>query len=356
MADSKENKVRLSRMINDHPALRLSERTPKEDLDLCGLLMQYYAFDRQLDRQTRMVEKEELTLTDTEEKLLADRRKTTFDNLSFMEAYRAALQGFNPEAGDFLGYFHTLYVRALNRTIEQQHQQQENRILSIGEKKARQIKSLMTLLSQTGRYSAASVPQALYGEYAKRLKISEPVFRELLQLAMEMNGVADLDLQDEEGSEMGSVLSQAADPAAARAMLESERIDSLCAMLELLTDIDQREYPRLFLTNELVGTLKDDRLAEPDRMDYAKAMVQKEELLWQRILEACYLKFVYEPEPEPDSVGHLIQGKLCRRLCNETIAQYKQVSPSAVSQNAKRFWGKLRSEKSHRLLELLGDV
>ena len=84
-------------------------------------------------------------------------------------------------------------------------------------------------------------------------------------------------------------------------------------------------------------------------------MLRKEELLWQRILEGCYLKFVYEPEPVPNTVSHLIRGRLCRKLRNETIAEYKGVSPSAVSQNARRFWSRLRSEKSQRLLELLGS-
>lgn len=354
----------MEQQINCHPALSETDADRQKNgrenyIDLCNLLMKYFRFDQQLAAQTALVSgtstDKKLSIQDAEERLLKG-KKTTFDGPAFMEAYLAAINGYIPDVGSFTAYFYKLYVQRLNRAIDEQYQTAQRRSLSMGEKKARQIKNLLTLLRSTGQQDPARLPQALYPEYAKRLNVSEPVFRELIQLVLQMDAVPNVPVQDDEGDDMPDLLEGASDSAARKDLLREETVDTLCAMLELLTDIDEREYPRLFLTNALIKPLKEDSISESARIPYAQAMVRQEDLLWQRILILSYLEFVFSAPPVPDSVRNIVLCSLNRPLMDKTIAEYKQVSASAVSQNSKRFWAKMKSDKLQRVLELLQEM
>lgn len=336
----------LAQKINGHPALaavREGRLQEGERMDLAELLMKYFRFEQQAVKQDLV----------TYERAMLAGGKGVFDGVAFMEAFDQSLKSYDPQRGSFLACFSFYYSRQRAKAQDEQYRITGRRSLSMGEKKARQVKKLLTLLHKTGRYQPDDLPRELYPRFAQMMEMSEENFRELIDLTIREQMADNTSRQDEEGSALPDQLEQQVDPEALAELIAPERLDGLCALLEVMADLEQREYPRLFLTNLMVGLLKEETLRETDRILYAKAMVSREELLWHRIFIQNYLDFVYEPVPEPDCVKNLLIGRLCRKLQNATVAEYKQVSPSAVSQSAERFWNKLRSSKAQRIQDLL---
>lgn len=336
----------LAQQINEHPALAAVRENclqESERMDLAEKLMKYFRFEQQALKQDLVM---------YEQAMLAG-GKGVFDGVAFMEAFTQSLKSYDPQRGTFLACFSFYYSRQCAKMKDEQHRITGRRSLSMGEKKARQVKKLLTLLHKTGRYHADDLPRELYPRFAQMMQMNEENFRELITLIIQEQMVDNASRWEDDDSVFFDHSEQQTDFGAKAELLAPERLDELCALLEVLADIEQREYPRLFLTNLMVGLLKEETMKETDRILYARAMADRQELLWHRIFIQNYLDFVYEPTPVPDCVRNLVVGRLCRKLQNATVAEYKQVSPSAVSQSAERFWTMLRSKKAQRIQELL---
>lgn len=342
-----EQLERLAQQIETHPALQAARENRLQEgdrMELVHLLMKYFRFEQQAVEQN-LVSHEQALLTG---------KKTVFDSVAFMEAFAQSLAAYDPQRGSYLACFSFYYSRQRRKVQDEQYKITGRRSLSMGEKKARQIKKLLTVLHKTGQYKPEELPSGLYPVYARMMQMDPADFRELIALAIQEQMADNTACQDKEGNALPDLMDQQPDPAALTRLVAPERLDSLCALLELIADQEQKEYPRLFLTNLLVGLLKGEELMEQDRILCAKAMLSREELLWRSIFIQSYLDFVYDPEPVPNTVRNLVIGRLCRKPLNATVAEYKHVSAGAVSQNANRFWSRLRSRESERIRELLG--
>lgn len=342
----------LARRIQEHPALQAAREhalTEGDRMDLIRLLMQYFRFEETLQKSMSDVQN---PADLAQEQELLYKKKDCFDGVAFMEAFEKAIQNYDPAKGAFLACFTFLYKQEKSKKQDEQYRIVQRRSFSMGEKKACNLKKLLTLLGQTGQYRPENLPRSLYGPFSRVMKMSEEDFAELLKLAIQEQMEANDAQPDDEDGEP-AWMDRAEDMASMQELMTPERLDNLCVLLDLLTDLDQREYPRLFLTNELLRILKEQEMEERERVLYAQAMIRRESQLWERVFIQTYLDFVYDPSICPDCIRNLILGHLIRKLQHSTIAEYKHVSQSTVSQSAKRFWRAFQSEKAQRIQELL---
>lgn len=329
----------LREQINSHPILELppEERSgqARQRMEFIELLLRYLKFDRTLEEA---LQTEESALLQNEESLRRAQydpmaRSKQFDGVAFMEAVNEALRRYDPAAKTpFIGYFFVLYRQKLVHAAGAVTSVQEQK--AFGPLKKRDmalLRKLNALLERKhSRYRAEDLPTALCAPLAEELGVTESSLRELLRIVRMANTIAPKEEEDGEPQELPFE-----DPDSTDFVTAVESVQQLAQALELLCETDQKEYTRLFMTNDVLRPLKEDEVV--DDVGYARALVQHEQELFDGIFERPYLGFVYEPQPAPDTMRGIILGKLRLPLRDSSIVAYKQVYASAVSMARRRF-------------------
>lgn len=371
MQSKQEEREILRQRINTHPLLgepaqqRLSHT--RAYTELVELLLRYYAFDRKIEHALQSEDGPDgadVVLIRSEEALQNAQyrrkgRRETFDGVAFMEAVREALQRYDSQRGAaFTTYFMRLYEQRLMRASAQVTSTREQRIFGPLKKEHLQLLKKLDdlLLRRNSPYTPQTLPASAVASLAEELGLDADRVRGVLVAVRMSKAVAPRSTgeDDEEEGDESSVL-DAADPAVRVDSSRVETFQELAAALDILCDTDQKEYTRLFMTNDVLSPLKEDTADDP--VAYGRVLLQHEEALFRAVFERPYLCFVFEETPVPDSVRNIIVGRLRRPLRDSSIVAYKQSkgelkSASGVSNARKRF-EKLR-EQLRRQLDAIG--
>lgn len=349
MQQYKEERVdrdALKQQINTHPLLALppEERLQqtRQRMELAELLLRYHRFEQQLEKTLQTPEDEGSALAESEASArnVYKKNKTArqhFDGVAFMETVVEALKWYDDSRGAaFTTYFYTLYQQRARRSNAREIAIVERQ--AFGPLKRQDLQLLKQLnkliLRQNLPYAPENLPDKLCVPLAEQLGITPKQLRGLLSTLRMIRLVEPS--RSEDGEEQAPEEMVAA-PAEESPLHRVEVIQELAAALDLLAENDQKEYPRLFMTNDVLRPLKEPDDETDDPVAYARVLVRCEEVLFRAVFERPYLCFVYEETPRPDSMRNLVAGRLRRPLQDASIAAYKQVRPSAVSNARKRF-------------------
>lgn len=326
----------LRQRINTHFLLSVPvEQRPRytrQRLELTELLLEYKGFAALLQRDLANAEAgAEQAFWGYYQKRAT--RTMAFDGLAFAQAAQTAIYRYSGERGaSFLTYFDTVYERQLRGAAQEKSREEQRLGLAVPARKNKLIRDLSRLLEQ--KYHGAPpnrLPEDLCAHLAAVLDITADEVARLWDLARAVRcEPLPLDSPLQEGSDY-TLAEAAADPDGADPQEKLERSAWVSELLEAFADLDKREYPRLFLTNDILRPLKqpDDRT---DAAAYGRLLVRYEEALFAHVFWPGYLLFVLEQPPAPDSLRGIILAHLCRPLQSQTIAAYKNVSKAAVSQ------------------------
>ena len=341
----------LQQQINGHPLLALPPQQRQDQrlrLELMRLVLRYFAFDKQLERDTRNPDS---ALLKNEESLRRAQydpasRGRQYDNLAFMNAICEAMARYDGEKGvPFLSYFQLLYRQKLVREARQSVAVQEQK--AFGPLKKRDMELLKKLnaflLRRHSPHAAENLPAGLCASLAAELGVTESALRQLLAVVRMANTIAPRPAEEGEEEEL-----PAPDPQSEGFVRAVELAQQLSDLLDRLCETEQKEYARLFLTNDLLRPLKEEELT--DDVGYARLLLRHEAALFRAVFALPYLCFVYCPPPQPDSIRNLIAGKLRLPLPDSSIAAYKQVGAPAVSMAHRRFQ-KLQQTLRRQMLE-----
>lgn len=333
----------LKQQINTHPLLALppEERLgqTRQRMELAELLLRWYRFEQQLEK-TLQTQDSALAESEASARGVYTRNKKIqqhFDGVAFMETVVEALKWYDASRGAaFTTYFYGLYQQRAQRSNAREIAIVERQ--AFGPLKRQDLQLLKQLnkliLRQNLPYAPENLPDKLCVPLAEQLGITPKQLRGLLSTLRMIRLVEPARNEDGEEEAPEEKVADAAEQNPAR---QIEAIQELAAALDLLAENDQKEYPRLFMTNDVLRPLKDPDGETGDPVVYARVLVQCEEALFRAVFEKAYLRFVYEESPRPDSMRHLVKGRLRRPLQDASIAAYKQVRPSAVSNARKRF-------------------
>ena len=263
-------------------------------------------------------------------------RTVCVDLYALMEAACDALDTFDAGVGvQFLTYFDRLYNQRMLRSAGEKQSISDGNLYTSGLSRTdrKLIVQLNRLLENSG-CSIGDLSPRLYQVIAKEMDISEQRLRKLLENLYRARHVDSLITEGEDGEEENRAL---VDDTQTDAMGRMEQMEAVGVALEMLAGLEEKEYPRLFLTNDITHTIKE----EPDSaVECARVLLRSEAILWEKIFVRGYLDFVLLPPPEPDSIRNLILARIHpdRPLQDRSIAAFKKVSASAVSQQRKRFF------------------
>lgn len=335
----------LKNAINQHPLLALPAAERRKNTAAFHRFVELLMRQKKAspERLAARMDKASDRLLLTEDEDAATRalfhprtRTACVDLCALMEAACDALDTFDAGAGvQFLTYFDRLYSQRLLRAAGEKNSISDGRLYTAGLSRTdrKLIVQLNRLLENSGR-TAEGLPPRLYRLYAEEMGISERRLRELLESLYKARHVDSLFVEGEEGEDDTR---EVEDRAQTDAMARMEHMEAVGVALEMLARLEEKEYPRLFLTNDITRTLKE----EPDSAaECAKVLLRSEAVLWERVFVRAYLEFVLVPPPVPDSIRNVIRARVHpdRPLQDRSIAAFKKVSPSAVSQQRKRFF------------------
>lgn len=333
------DRAQLQQAIEHHELLRLprSQRLSADSLrmDLTCLVMRACGFEQKLE--SRLAQEDAVALLEQEnemEQALYQKkgRAKKFDSLAFMTAFNSALKNYDAASGvPFLGFFHTIYSREIVKTARQQRsaEHQEEAPLTRGETC---IWKELTKLCEKLDLDRDALPASYYKKIADFLGVSESAVRATMEKCMLARRLTSLDEPlDDEGSTPDAADFSAEDPQA-----KLERMEEVFRAVASFTDLDAKEYPRLFFTNDILSPLR-EKQPVVDPLTYCGVLKRVEPELWRSVFVAPYIRFIFAPPPEPDSVRNLLYAKMVRPLQDASIAAYKNVSAAAVSYQRKKY-------------------
>lgn len=336
----------LKQKINTHPLLSLppQERLQqtRQRMELAELLLRYHNFEQQIEQTLQTPESEGSALYQSETSARSvyknnKQARRHFDGVAFMEAVVEALKWYDAGRGTaFTTYFYTLYQQRARRSNAGEIAIVERQAFGPLKKQDLQLLKQLNrlLLRRNLPYGPETLPDKLCAPLAEQMGITVKQLRGLLSAVRMIRLVEPT--RTEDGEEDAPEESVAA-PGEENPVRRMEVIQELAGALDLLCENEQKEYPRLFMTNEVLRPLKEPDPDTDDPQTYGRVLLQWEELLFRAVFEQPYLCFVYEENPRPDSVRNLVAGRLRHPLRDASIAAYKQVRPSAVSNARKRF-------------------
>lgn len=331
-----EEREALRQRINTHFLLRVpAEQRPlytRQRLELTELLLEYKGFATLLRRD---LGGSGSTAEQSFWGYYQDRRTRTmaFDGLAFAQAAQTAIYGYSGEHGAaFLTYFDAVYERQLRGAAQEKSREERSLGLAVPERKNKLIRDLSRLLEQ--KYHGAPpdrLPEDLCASLAAVLAVTADDVARLWALARAVRAEPlPLDSPMPDGG--AHTLAEAIpDPGTDDPQERLERSAWVSELLESFADLDKREYPRLFLTNDILRPLKQPD-GRTDTAAYGRLLARYEAPLFAHVFWPGYLLFVLEHPPEPDCIRSVVLAHLCRPLQSQTIAAYKNVSKAAVSQ------------------------
>lgn len=333
------DQARLQQAIETHEILRLppSERLGAERLrmDFTLLVMRFFGFEQKLER--RLSREDTAALVEQEEELdqalyQKTGRTRRFDSLAFLTAVNGALQRYDAGAGvPFLGFFRMVYSQEIVRTARQQRRAVHQEEAPLTRDETRIWKELTRLCEKLG-LDWSTLPDSYCRKLAGFLGMSEAAVRGTMQKCMLARRLTSLDeAVDDEGN-----TPDAPDPHAENPQTRLEQMEEVLRAVTGFADLDAREYPRLFFTNDILAPLREQNPAVPPQA-YCGALRRVEPFLWRGVFVEGYIRFVFVPPPEPDCVRNLLVAGMARPLQDSTIAAYKKVSAAAVSYQRKKY-------------------
>lgn len=334
--------------INRHPLLSLPREDREKDrrlyMEFYSLVLKNLGFLAVIERRAgagrerNILEEEELRWESSREKI-AGTGFSYYDDLAFAEALKKAVNGYeqarsgDAPAASFLTYFNQIYAREvrkessrLSKTVVNQTKSHDRQLMS---------KILVMLQKKYGEdYDIDNLPEQVIRSIAQTLEQEPEKLKELLAFYRDFRCPGSLAPEiGDDGEEMESNL---ADSLAENPFEAVRYSELLLNIMEDICDVDDREYSRLFLTNTLLSGAKED-----DAPDSCEFLLKNENFLLARVFVHGYLRFVMVL-PEQISARAIILAPLIRALLDATIAEYKGVGPTAVSNRRKQYLARLR--------------
>lgn len=333
------NRTQLQESIETHELLRLPQEqrlsSDRLRMEFTLLVMRYCGFEQKLKKRLNqettvaLVEQE----TEMEQALYQKKgRSKKFDSIAFLTAVNSAIKNYDVSSGvPFLGFFNTIYTREVVKTAQQQRRAVHQEEAPLTRDETRIWKELTRLCEKLG-LDWNTLPDSYYKKIAGFLGMSESAVRGTMQKCMLARRLTSLDEEiDDEGN-----TPDAADPHAENPQTRLERMEAVLRAVTQFADLDAKEYPKLFFTNDILCPLRESNPAV-DPQTYCGVLQRVESTLWQGVFVQPYIRFVFAPPPEPACVKNLLYAKMLRPLQDASIAAYKNVSAAAVSYQRKKY-------------------
>lgn len=333
------DRAQLQQAIEHHELLLLpqAQRLSADSLrmDLICLVMRACGFEQKLE--SRLEQEDAVVLLEQEiemEQALYQKKGRTkkFDSLAFMTAFNSALKSYDASSGvPFLGFFYTIYSREIVKTARQQRSAVNQKEAPLTRGETRIWKELTKLCEKLG-LDWDALPASYYKKIADFLGTSESTVRATMEKCMLARRLTSLDEPlDDEGNTPDAADFSAEDP-----QTKLERMEDIFRAVTSFTDLDAKEYPRLFFTNDILSPLREKRPAV-DPLTYCGLLKRVEPELWRSVFVPSYIRFLFAPPPELDSVQNLLYAKMIWPLQDASIAAYKSVSAAAISYQRKKY-------------------
>lgn len=333
------DRIRLQQDIENHEILCLppSERIGSDRLrmDFTLLVMRYCGFEQKLE--SRLNQQNIMTLAEQEDEMeqalyQKSGRTKKFDSIAFLTAVNNALRRYDPSEGvPFLGFFYTIYNREIVKTAQQQHRAVHQEEAPLTRDETRIWKELTRLCEKLG-IDWSKLPESYYKKIAGFLGMSESAVRGTIRKCMLARHLTSLDEEiDDEGN-----TPDVPDPRAENPLARIEQMEEILKAIAYFADLDAKEYPRLFFTNDILAPLYEKEPAVTPQA-YSNVLRQVEPFLWRGVFVQDYIRFIFAPPPNPDSVQNILLARMLRPLQDSSIAAYKHVSAAAVSYQRKKY-------------------
>lgn len=333
---------KLRDKINGHPLLDLpaeqrNELTPLR-MDFVERVMTFKKFDKMLE--SRLHSQDSALLADEREMREArtmriSRLSTKFASEAFLQSIWKALAGYDAAKGaTFLAYFDRIYAYEMHRAANREDAINDQSRVALTDNEGRLIKEMQHLASALG-YSLQELPRRYDADLAAALGITPEQLRDLMYKSDAARRFVSMDaLADAEDGE--NPARQYADPHSEDAQARLECTAQLIEAVKRFSDLDCKEYPRLFFTNDALYPLKEEPPVIPADV-YCGMLQRLEGDPWNRCFEHGYIEYTFTPPPSLDRLEHLVEAKLRHPLQDASIAAYKGVSAPAVSYQRKRY-------------------
>lgn len=331
---------KLRDRINGHPLLALpaeqrNELTPQR-MDFVERVMALKKFDEKLEKRLK---KSESALLEDERELREartmriSRLATRYDSEAFLQSIWKALAGYDAAKGTtFLAYFDRIYAYEMHRAANREDAINDQSRVALSDREGCLLKEMQRLASALG-YSLQELPRRYDAELAEALDITPEQLRDLMAKADAARRFVSMDALAEEEDGPGR---QYADPHSGDAQARLECTAQLIEAVKRFSDLDCKEYPRLFFTNDALYPLKEEPPVIPADV-YCGMLQRLEGDPWNRCFEHGYIEYTFTPPPSLDRLEHLVEARLCHPLQDASIAAYKGVSAPAVSYQRKRY-------------------
>lgn len=336
--------ARIRAEVEAHPLLRY----PKEERlqhreewnQFFLLVMQFRGFLAQLEWQLQRVDHSNLAEDDRKLRdarfISEEKRKNTFDSVTFGEVLRVAVKNFDREKAldkesPFLAYFETLYARQLNKNANKEAAQRNESIQRLNKDEIC-ILRLYTEFCAKNKLDPKEFDDTFYESASKQINIPPERIKHVMLKCDSVRRYTSLDAPEDEDVPRIDV----ADPNAECAPDKLEMVLEAVRAITAFADLDVQEYPRLFFTNDVLNPMC---CGAPtvDATSYCALLERHEPLLWDKVLAEDYIQFVFAPPPQPDTLRHILAARQLYPLRDATIAACKKVTPAAVSYRRKKY-------------------
>lgn len=310
--------------INEHPILTLTieqrkaeiERQSRMYLEFVNLMLKNLNYQSKLEKQ----------LDDLSDTLLSQTERTNsrnafsdaqilmqFDPEAFMDAIITSLSTYNPEhigesgrQATFLTYFNNFYIKNSRKNTARM-----NSAVSIDNSDLKLLRRVDKYLKETFRdsRSLSDLTADELKTLTKAVKTTPKRMEQALRYYCSLRNPLSLDELPE------------TDAAAHWDIFDC--VDSVVSTLEAVCDADEQEYPRLFLSNDILSFGRENE-------DCCSVFTKYEYTLMNKVFFTSYLHFVFVLQ-EHFKILDLLTASEKEKLIDATIAKYMHVAKSTVS-------------------------
>lgn len=307
---------------------------------LVELMMAFCGFDKKL--RSRLDGQDRVALLEDEREMeqarVSDKKERVkkFDSIAFLTCMKSAVEHYDASLTiPFTSYFLTLYAREINHAANREHSRRNEGDHPLTRQEAALWKNLAKLCTQM-HLDADNLPERYYRQMADILDSTPEQIKRLIRKCTLTRRIVSLDsqYQDDEGDQMEKY--NYADPDALSIEEQLERTTEVMRAIAAAASLDAQEYPRLFFTTDVLGPMRADT-PTVDPVTYCGLLEKQEALLWDKLFVQPYIEYLFVPPPTLDCTRNLLTARLEHPLQDRSIAEYKQVTPSAVSRQRKRY-------------------
>ena len=294
-------------------------------------------------------------VVDLEEDHLPKREKLMyyFDGCAYVEAINNCISRYNEayinpktkRPSSFLGLFTFEYWNCLN---DLRNETKYKRVLTYSSNDWKKIKQIIRFLQQHyPEYKEQKLPASVYQVIAEVYDLPLDATYRVVELVRDANTISpDTPVGDSDTP----LINIFPDPDTEAGKTDVTEETEIYAVIDAISGLELKDYLKLLMNNLLLYPIHQEVYPPADKnislknedLDYKDSLRQNQERLKQNVWDFGYLSFVAWKDAEgkdgnAEDIEVLCNYYPLHPLLNQTIAQYKRVTPANVSYYSKKF-------------------